>query len=669
MESTSPDETVVLNDRYGITPGERLPDLDSPTAQAFAAVDLHTPQADLFALVCERNLPPRTDVLGAFVQLSREAIVAPEDWGVVDWPAAGERRNVIILQRPLGARVQPLGGELSGPVREADLKYKLVVPLVAVFQAMETQVLSHGAIRADNLFFADSEHSSVILGEAVSGPAGYSQPSVYETIERGMAMPAGRGPSQPFDDMYALGVLLAILALGRDPCAGMSAEEVVAAKLRDGTYGAILGQTRVPISIMELLRGLLCDEVEERWSAQDLEMWLSGRHMTPNLPTTTVKAQRPFEFAGQPYWTARSLAHAMAHDWSEAVRTLQRGEIVDWVRRSLSDDDTAEAFSELMQGGVSSSAPAQARDVMLAEALILFDPRAPVRYKAIAANVESIGQALAIEFDKSSLREQFGEVISGRLPHAWFAAQEMVGPNMAHVRKDFELGDSLISQWGTEIGLVLCLYQFNPEWPCRSPLLDRRNVTDLETLLMELEGLAAGGPPEGSPVDLHIATFCAAKFRRFPKRLLEPLLGSEDGLEKRLAAAGLLAQVQRDTGRRRLPALGSWIAGLLSPVIEAFQNRVYRRWLGEQVQRLGAEGELMQLAALSDDPEASEQDGVGFGQAKAQFLQTVQETQWLDSGGLTNRIHIMHGSRQVATVVSAILSGTALVLLSLAYAI
>ena len=77
----------------------------------------------------------------------------------------------------------------------------------------------------------------------------------------------------------------------------------------------------------------------------------------------------------------------------------------------------------------------------------------------------------------------------------------------------------------------------------------------------------------------------------------------------------------------------------------------------------------MQLAALSDDPNAREQDKIGFEQAKTQFLQTVQETRWLDSGGLTNRPHIMHGCRQVATVVSSILSGTALVLLSLAYAI
>jgi hypothetical protein len=77
----------------------------------------------------------------------------------------------------------------------------------------------------------------------------------------------------------------------------------------------------------------------------------------------------------------------------------------------------------------------------------------------------------------------------------------------------------------------------------------------------------------------------------------------------------------------------------------------------------------MQLATLSDDPIARDQDRSGFEQAKAQFLQTIQEIRWLEAGGLTNRFHIMHGSRQVATVVSAVLSGTALVLLSLAYTI
>ena len=57
------DGAVVLNKRYPVVPDARLADLDAPTARAFAARDLRSPERSLFALICDRRLPPRTDVI------------------------------------------------------------------------------------------------------------------------------------------------------------------------------------------------------------------------------------------------------------------------------------------------------------------------------------------------------------------------------------------------------------------------------------------------------------------------------------------------------------------------------------------------------------------------------------------------------------------------------
>ena len=77
--------TSVLNERYGILTQSRLPAYDSATAEAYAVADLHSGSANLFALVCPIQLPPRHEAIGAFSQLGDAPLLVPEDWGVVDW--------------------------------------------------------------------------------------------------------------------------------------------------------------------------------------------------------------------------------------------------------------------------------------------------------------------------------------------------------------------------------------------------------------------------------------------------------------------------------------------------------------------------------------------------------------------------------------------------------
>ena len=62
------------------------------------------------------------------------------------------------------------------------------------------------------------------------------------------------------------------------------------------------------------------------------------------------------------------------------------------------------------------------------------------------------------------------------------------------------------------------------------------------------------------------------------------------------------------------------------------------------------------------------QDRAGFAQAQAQYRQTLHELHWLQNGGMTDRARVTRGAQQGATVVSAILSGLALVGLTLSLA-
>ena len=119
-----------------------------------------------------------------------------------------------------------------------------------------------------------------------------AQPLVYETIESGLANPWGRGDGTAADDLYALGVTLVMLLLGRNPVADVPDEKLLLDKINRGSYAAIIGSERLPPGMIEPVRGLLTDDPKDRWTIQDVDLWLHGRHATPKQPSLARRATR-----------------------------------------------------------------------------------------------------------------------------------------------------------------------------------------------------------------------------------------------------------------------------------------------------------------------------------------------------------------------------------------
>src|SRR3546814_17907810 len=81
---------------------------------------------------------------------------------------------------------------------------------------------------------------------------------------------------------------------------------MVVAKITKGSYAALVGETRLSLPMVEVLRGLLCDDPEERWRHDDLQLWLSGRHLSPKQALLPPKAARLYPFDGEEYNNPRS---------------------------------------------------------------------------------------------------------------------------------------------------------------------------------------------------------------------------------------------------------------------------------------------------------------------------------------------------------------------------
>lgn len=272
---------VVLNNRYLIHPSMALPDLNSPSAMAYSAEDRREPGRQLFALICKPGLPVRTRLMTELKTQTVNGMVPMSDFGPVFWGPIEQTSIAIVFERPLGGRFLDKFGDNPPRVNEYELGKLVIAPIAQAIQELAQFDFAHRAIRLDNLFFMDKEQRELVVGECLTSPPGYDQPCIYEPLDRAYAMPSGRGAGFSYDDMYALGILSLFALLGHNPVAKLNEDDMLSAKAEFGTYQCMCANERIPMSLIELLRGLLSDEDYERWNMDALDNWLNGQKKSP----------------------------------------------------------------------------------------------------------------------------------------------------------------------------------------------------------------------------------------------------------------------------------------------------------------------------------------------------------------------------------------------------
>ncbi len=660
-------QNVVLADRYRVHPAKPLPQLDSPMAHAVAASDLRGPGRNMFALTCRPDLLPRIDVIPQLSRLTRLAMVNPVDAGAVEWPETGGRRFVIVFDHTFGDRLVESSQTTMAPMHEDHLVRAVIRSLMPALKELGNRYVTHRAIRPDNAFYADASREAVVLGECVSASPALSQPVVYEPIDSAMARPSARGSGTAADDLYAFGAMLAFLLTGGEAVAGLSEEQIIHGKIVRGSYATLLGDTRVSLSMMEPLRGLLCDDPKERWTALDLELWLGGRQLSPKQPMLPTRAARAITLAGQEHWTKPSLAYAMGRHWREAARIVASGQLEKWVQRALSDDETAEAVKGITR---TAGVAAEGEERLTSTTLMVLEPGQPLHYKDVSARIDGLTESFAVEFHNQEYRRTFAELVRAKVPQIYLQSQTSTRPDQVALMKTFDMINFFFDRPQIGAGVERALYESNRGWPCQSPLIVDQYVYELEDLLPALERVAAHSEPAQELVDRHIAAFCAARIETIPERILRELGNPDDLAVFRLGVLRLLAEVQRGSeANRRFPALCQLLARSVLPIVESYHNRAYRQRLSQEIERARSKGDILELLFLVDSLEARNQDTEGFARAQKEYDGHARAIAWLEAGGLTSNRTIQAKSRQAATLISATISGLAIVALSLIYVI
>ncbi len=606
---------------------DRPADFLSPGLRAVRASDRSRAPGALAALRILPAAPPRAGAILALAEAAIPRLLPPLGHGVFAGAAW------VVVPAPPGPALSA-----ASPWDEAELLARVLRPAAATLAALAQLGLTHRAIRPDNLFRDRS--GEVVLGPAWAEPPASLQPALFEPPASQLCLKSGRGDGDIADDVYALGVVLLTLALGRAPLAGLDEAAILRRKVELGSYDALVGREALPAALADLLRGMLAEAPEHRPSPALLcdPGAARSRRSIVRMPRP---AERGLAVGPVQAWSARGLALAMAQHPEPATALLQAGAVTTWLRRALSNNILATRLEAALAGLGTGGRTGEPLAVMRAVAVL--DPLAPLCWRGVSLWPDGLGPALVEARQDKATLGALQELIASEATVGWARLRpERSDPERVRMESRSHhllLGSGSSTGAGAASAPALpgaavarLIYELNPLLACASPALGRYVAIRLPDLLLALEAVAQDGgtqsggaqgaatpggatpdaTPAPLPLDAEMLAFVAARHGQ-----------RQDGASLPGAAmrqAELLGLLQQRLRVGPLPALAGWLLrGGLSD-LSAWQNSETRDRLAARLVELAAQGLVHGMVDLLNDDAAVSRDRAEADLAHAEVI-------------------------------------------------
>lgn len=616
---------VLLKGELEIYPDQRLPHLDQGMVKAYAATGRVKEKA--YALICEKSLIPQINMSSKYMTINNPCLPKLLGAGTVNWTPDKQNKYVFVYENKLGLPFANPSNFMAMGLKADMVLHGVVKKLVPLLKNFRDIDFVHGNIRTTNLFTGGGNgFEKIMLGESLAMPPAYLYSPLYETIGRSSAQALGRGTPDYADDLYAFGAMLAIMIRTTDPMSGWSNESITEYKIEHGSYQALTGKERFSGSILELLRGLLSDDVKQRWTIEDVLTWIDGQRVSPKqagpLPP---KAARPIEFFGEKFLRPQILSLNLYKSPSEVVRMNDNGELKLWLNRSIQDkkleENVEHASNAAKELGVMGEAYPERVAGFMAAAL---GPGMPVFYRHLKFNPEAFGRMLAEAFVAKKDLAYFAEIIQTSLINFWASMSDGLSPHTTEVINKFDTCRAFLRQNTQGYGLERCLYYLCPEAPCLSDKLKNYYVRTPEDLVLAYEHISGTADrPEGF-FDRHIVAFLSVKDRSVIDPYI-PDLNSSEPYRITLAALRIFSSIQRRGKMQNLPGIVNWISERIDPLINRFHDRDQRLKMRAQLQKIKDKGDITAIEQLFDNTQAIQFDYGSFRQGMHLYMGLKQE--------------------------------------------
>ncbi len=653
---------VLLKGEIEIYTDKRLAHLDQGPVKAYAASGRGRDKA--FALVCERPLVPQINAASKYVTIGDPSMPTLIGTGVVDWTPSAQQKYVFVYENTLGLPLATAANQMAMGFKADVVLNSVGRKLGRVLKTLRDVDFVHGNIRTANLYTGGGQSlEKVMLGECLSTPPGYLYNSIYEPVERAAAQPLGRGALSYADDVFAFGVLLTVMIRSADPMAGWTEDEILAHRMENGSYAALTGRERFTGAILELLRGILHDDPRQRWTIDEVMIWLDGQRVThKQAGTQKPKAARPIDFFGEKYLRPQILSANLYKNPPEIVKLYDSGELKLWLNRSIQDKNLEEkvehAVNAAKELGSSGDMYTERMAAFIAAAL---GPDLPMSYKKLKFHPEAFGRMLAEAYATGRDLSPYAEVLQNSLIGFWFTSTEIPGKDLGEIVNKFEMCRAYLRQTTLGYGLERCLYYLCLEAPCMSDKLKNYYIRTPEELILAYEAMTNAGDKPDNLFDRHVVAFLSIKDRAVIDSYI-PDLNAPEKYRVILGTLRILSNIQKRSQMPPMPGLSKWLTDSMDPLVNRFHDRDHRARLKAQLAKLREKGDLSKIEHLFDNVQAVQQDFSAFKGAIHEYVRFKREYMTLETELDTNP-KFGHGTGQnTAAVISGILSAVVILI-------
>jgi hypothetical protein len=607
---------------------------------AFAATDLRSGRDDLIAVQIARDAPARGWPVSTLTNQTVRNLMVPV--GTCIAPGAdGVPQAFVICPAPPGP---PLLSRLH-PWPETELIRWVLKPVAAVLVILREARVTHRAIRPDNLFQA-ADGGPVVLGCAWASPPASLQPALFEPPPSAMCHRLGRGDGSVADDVYALGVLLLTLLLGRLPLAGLDETEILRRKLDMGSHAALTEGERLSPLALDLTRGMLAEDPDHRTPPELLAdpPAARSRRVATRPPR---RAQRSLEIGTETVWHARGLALACTRQPVAALQALRQGSVDRWLRRGLGDAMLASQIDDFVRQRAADNAGSSgvADGLLVMRSVAVLDPLAPLVWQGLTMWPDGIGPLLLDEAASGSLLD----MMANEAVATWAGLRpERCDAPFARIEARRLRA---ISRPGRGRGDLQLRYALNALLPLGGPMAAGACVVGVAELLPLLEQQAGRMDRSTTgPLDMHLLAFIGARL----DHVLETEIAAVGDPKTEFAAIRgqirICTLLQQRNGPASLPQLAAWLVQAARPLLATWPNLMRREAAEQALVLVQARGWLPELRDLLDDPVSDGQDALALEKVRERASQIDAELAALDAWAPARAARAQQIGQRLATV-------------------
>lgn len=651
-------KAAILNGEIEILHGSRLEQYDNGPAQAYAArpADMGS-QGSYFALICPKGLIPRARLGPSYANIINTSLVKLIGSGKVFWPPDNAERYCFVYENNLGQPLLKTTDQVGRGMKSDLIMHAVIRPIVGVLHDLRDKDIAHGCIRPSNIFDGGKKQvERVILGDCLSLPPSYSQPALYEPIERALCDPNAKGHLTIEDDIYAFGITVSLLMRTHNPLKGYSDEDIIRTKMEKGSYAAVTGSDRFTGPILEFLRGVLCDDRRQRWTIDDITSWLDGQRLSPKQGSKKPKAARPIQFNGKRYFQPSQLALDLNKNQAEAMQIIENGTLAQWIERSLEDGMATGRLESAVESTLEYGRGSGYWERMISRVMVALDPDFPICIKDMRIHPDGISNMLANAFYENKDLMPFMDLINQKAVIYWLNSQYDDRADYGVLVSRFDGCRAFLRQKNVGYGIERCLYFLNPECPCLSEKLEGYYIRSPEDLMYAYEDMAKNPNRPDMFLDRHVVAFLSVKERQVVDPYLIELNSSEY-YQRVLANLKCLASIQKRAKMEAFPGIARWISDILGPVYERYHDRQLREKLQERIEKVVDSGDLMKLAAILDSPDVIQKDLVAFKKAMNTYSELQEDLEMLEKRLEKPETFGQKTGQEVAAIFAAIISG------------